>query len=159
VVPENYEFEFPEGFNVDEETLNGFRQTAKEVGITQSQFEKIMGFEIERNQKMAEAMKNDVRSHRQEAEEKLKADWGEGYEKNLETAKRTINVYGNEDFNSWLEDTKLGDSPQMIRLLNWVGSKLGEDALIDSSKRPPQEGEKDISGRPMLSFPSMEQKK
>lgn len=160
VVPEDYQAQFPDGFDLDEETFNGFKQAAKEAGLTQTQFERVVNFEVARSQRLTEQMRNDVRQHREESETALKKEWGANYDQKLETAKRVFNKFADDTIRKMVEDTRFGDNPEVIRFMAKIGEVLSEDVLIEQS-RTSQEGgmDRDIAGRPMLTFPSMEKKK
>lgn len=160
VVPEDYSMDFPTDFDVDEEMYNGFKQQAREIGLTQTQFEKIMGFEIGRSQRVTEQMQNDVRQHREQAETALKTEWGEQYDQKIETAKRVFNRFADEKIKQMVEDTKFGDNPEVIRFMASIGEVLSEDILIGgNTPTEPTGREVGIDGRAVLSFPSMEEKK
>lgn len=159
VVPEDYAATFPDGFDLDEETFSGFKQIAKENGLTQKQFESVVNFEVLRSEKMKTAMKEDVRQHREESEMALKREWGTNYDQKMETAKKVFNRFADDKIKQMVEDTRFGDNPEVIRFMAKIGEVLSEDVLVDNKQTPPSgEMDRDIAGRPMLSFPSMEKK-
>ena len=46
VVPEKYAFEPPEGVEVDQSKIDVFGETAKEMGLTQAQFQQLVEYDI-----------------------------------------------------------------------------------------------------------------
>ena len=48
-VPEKYEFEPPEGVEVDPSKIEGFGETAKDLGLSQKQFQQLVEYDIERD--------------------------------------------------------------------------------------------------------------
>jgi len=159
-IPESedaYEFEFPEEFNAHEQHLNDFKKLALETKLTPEQYQAIMKFEVERETALAQNMKADIEKTQQETEKKLKEDWGNNYEKNLETAKKVMLKFADDEFKQFVRDTRFGDNPQVIKFLAQIGESFSEDVLIGPKTRSNvYHRPKDESGRPMLSFPSMD---
>lgn len=157
---DGYEFEKPEGFDLDTEMFSKFKEVALESGINQKQFSEIMDMEVARHTQSQEAMKENIETAQAEAEKALKTEWGDQYEKKLESAKgflRNEHV-ASESFNKFLEDTRFGDNPEVIRMFAKLADLISEDAFIKPGKGDsPQGPRRDEAGRPMLSFPSMEE--
>ncbi|MHC4751931.1 MAG: hypothetical protein ACYTFW_18915 [Planctomycetota bacterium] len=156
--PEGYAFEFPEGFDASEEDVAGFRQIAFEAGLTQDQYAKALSFQVAREQRIAEQVKADVDQNRQTSEESLKKEWGDNYEPNLEIAKRVFNKFTDEASKQFIEQSRFGDNPAVIKLFHNIGKVLSEDILQTGSHKSTPEQRLDEAGRPMLIFPSMENK-
>ena len=161
VVPgdaEGYMYQFPEGFSANEADVSGFRQTAFEMGLTQDQFAKAMAFQVSREQRMAEEVKADIAKNRQQSVESLKKEWGDKFEPNLEVAKRVYKRFADEGSKQFIEQSRFGDNPAIIKLFHRIGTVLSEDILEPGASRSTSQERRDEAGRPMLSFPSMENK-
>jgi len=157
--PNGYEFEAPEGFNIDSETYDKFKNIAFENGVNQKQFSELMNLEVERHNKMAEKMNTDIAAGRAAAEAALKTEWADKYEEKLETAKKFLRheKVADEGFMQFLEDTRLGDNPQMIKMFARLAGLISEDAFVKPGTGDDGSGmERTEDGRPMLRFPSME---
>jgi hypothetical protein len=158
---DGYEFEKPEGFNLDEDTYSKFKTIAFENGVNQKQFTELMNLEISRDKAAAEAHTKAVADYQAETETALKTEWGDKYDQKLDAAKNFLkhDAVADEDFSKFLEDTKFGDNPQVIRLFSRLSDLISEGVLIKpgsgDGETGPQIGE---DGRPLLSFPSMEGK-
>ncbi len=157
---DGYEFQKPDGFNVDENAFKEFKTMAFENDITQAQFGELMKLEVSRHTKALEAVKQNQESYQQTAEVELKTEWGDNYEKNRESAKNLLNheVVSDAGFKKFLEDTRFGDNPQVIRFFSKLAGLISEDAF----KKPGtgdggNESERTEDGRPMLKFHSMEE--
>lgn len=157
--PDGYEFEKPDGFDLDEATYEQFRNIAHENGVNQKQFSQLMRLEVDRTNKAKEAAQKNIEMARASAEAELKTDWGDKYEQKLESAKGMLNheSLADDNFKQFLEDTRFGDHPQVVRLFAKLADLISEDAF-----RKPGTGNEDKKspigedGRPMLRFPSME---
>lgn len=158
---DGYEFEKPEDFKADDAEMAKFKSIAFENGINQKQFEKLMEFNVNSQKEAFETLNKTVEAKRQEGETALKTEWGADYEKNLEAAKSVLNheKVADADFKQFLEDTRLGDNPQVIKFFAKMSNLISEDAFskpgtgdgAESDSRPRTD-----DGRPMLTFPSME---
>lgn len=159
--PDGYEFAKPDGYELDEDTFKEFKSQAFEAGLNQKQFDAVMKADVDRVTKSFASMKQTIELHRTEAETALKTEWGGNYEKNLEAAKSVLNHANlvDDGFKKFLEDTRFGDNPEVIKYFYRLSSAISEDTF----RKPGTGGQpsgpmKDESGRPMLSFPSMQGK-
>jgi hypothetical protein len=158
---DGYEFEFPEGFDLDEDTQGQFKQLAFDKGLSQDQYKDLMSFEIERYNAALEAVNKSIDDRAAESEKALKTEWGNDYEKNVEAAKSVINhqALADESFKSFLNETRFGDNPEVIKFFHRLSQLISEDSLKkpgvgqDSEPAGVKRGE---DGRPMLDFPSMD---
>lgn len=159
--PDGYDFQKPDDYDVDEDTFKAFKQSAFDNGINQKQFDAIMKTEVTRWQKSLESIKKTIEDNQAEAEKSLKSEWGDNYEKEMEKAKKLLNHENlvDEGFKQFLEDTRFGDNPQVIRYFARLANAISEDTFIQPGKGDRTPGQKlDEAGRPMLRFPSMEGK-
>jgi hypothetical protein len=157
--PDGYEFDMPDGFELDGETFGGFKKVAFEHGLNQKQFAEIMNFEVNRHNSAMESIKRDIEARRTEAETALKTEWGESYEQKLDAAKRVLNHESLSDpgFKEFLEETRFGDNPQVVKFFARLSDLISEDAFIKTGTGDGEGGpRKDEAGRPMLRFPTME---
>lgn len=149
----DYLFEFPDGFSADENELTGFQELAHELGLTQDQYGKALNFQVQRELRIAEALNNQMAASRTAAEDSLKKEWGVNYDQNLELAKQVFKRFSDDATTQFMEDTKFGNNPQVLRLFHQIGTVLSEDVLKSVRKPPPLDGgEKDEAGRSMLDF-------
>ena len=158
---EGYEFEKPEGFDLDETTYSQFKNIAFENGVNQKQFNELMNLEVSRSNAAIEAHKKAVTDYRAESETALKTEWGDKYEQKLDAARNFLknDAVADEAFSKFIEDTGFGDHPQVIRLFSKLSDLISEGVLIKPGSGDgaggPERGE---DGKLMLSFPSMEGK-
>jgi len=160
VVPgsaDDYKFEFPEGYEVADEDLAGFRESAFKMGMTQQQYAEILQFNVDRESRMMEKMKSNIAADHEAGVESLKKAWGASYEENTELAKRVFRTFADDDMKKMIEDTKFGDNPQVVRLFHAIGAKLSEDVLQPISNKNTPAQNVDEMGRPMLQFNSMKE--
>lgn len=158
--PDGYEFKKPEDFIASDEELKVLKTVAFENGINQKQFEKLMELQVSSQRSGLDALRKQIETTQAEAEKQLKEEWGADYDKKLESAKKVLNhsSLADDDFKQFLEDTRFGDNPKVIKMFAKMADLISEDAFNkpgtgDSEPSRP----KTEDGRPMFDFPSMRQ--
>ena len=123
-----YEFEKPEGFDLDADAFSKFKSIAFENGVNQQQFSALMALEVERTAEAKQALARSIEDSRNESERVLKTEWGDKYEQKLESAKSVLNHEGlaSDEFKQFLNDTRFGDNPQVIRLFAKLAELISE---------------------------------
>ena len=160
-VPDEYTTpQAPEGVNVDETAIKDFSALAKEVGITQAAFDKIIAFDLAR----AERYMTDAGKAHDEAvlaaETALKERWGVGYEANKESAsagfRKVLKAFKDGDeIEKSLAATGFLDNPEVMRLFRKIGDVTGEDVFVIGTQAPAStEMERSkATGQPILDYP------
>ena len=135
--PSEYEFD-GEDKNAPEWT-NQWKQEFHSLGLTKDQAKNLSTKWNAQMQKMVEAHNAQIKNEVTQAETKLKSEWGDKFDTNVELAKRLYQKHlGNEfdkDFDAGTEKTRLST----IRLLVKFASLTGED-------RSPQGGQSQSGG-------------
>ena len=154
VVPEKYEFEPPEGVEVDPSKI------AKELGLNQKQFQQLVEYDIQRSAAALEEMSTQFSERINHWAEDTKADkelGGESLDENLGLAKRAIDTFGSPQLAKLIDAPSadnpdglgLGNHPEVIRLFYRVGRAISESDLVT--------GDNKIEGRDSLEkmYPTM----
>ena len=160
VVPEKYEFEPPEGVEVDPSKIEVFGETAKELGLNQKQFQQLVEYDIQRSAAALEEMSTQFSERINHWAEDTKADkelGGENLDENLGLAKRAIDTFGSPQLAKLIDAPSadnpdglgLGNHPEVIRLFYRVGRAISESDLVT--------GDNKIEGRDSLEkmYPTM----
>lgn len=162
-VPDQYTFDAPEGVEVNEEALESFKETAKELGLTQKQFQDLVNYDMERSQAaQQEAVDgwNERVSGWREAARKDPEFGGENYDANVKTAMQAVNRFGDKDLKALLkspsednpEGLAIGNHPAMLRFLNRIGKALGDPNFVAGEDAA---GGDDADARLRRLYPSM----
>lgn len=137
-VPEKYEYNLPEGMEVDQALADKFEPIAKEAGLTNDQVNKIAPVIAEHLQDMAEKQTEAWQNTVEKWGEELKADpefGGAKFNDNVEIAKKAINQFGGEELTKALEETGMGNHPALVKFAHAVGKAIGEDGFIDGAEQ------------------------
>lgn len=130
---DEYAYE-PEGFELDQELTNAFKNEAKEAGLSTSQYEFIMKKYQETVTRST--MTPDI------AADILKQSWGDAeFEGNLGNARKAFDEFAPSDMS--MDDPAL-NHPSVLKLLANIGSNLGEDSTPAKSSRGSSYSQADI---------------
>jgi len=135
--PETYEFntkvaDAPE--ELDPEVITAFGEVAKELDLPQEAAQKVID-------KVAPVMQ----AQQAKMVEQVKVDWandakadqefgGENLNANLEVAKSSLKAFGTDALKSLLQESGLGNHPEVIRFMYRAGKAISEDAYVGNSQ-------------------------
>lgn len=133
VVPEAYTFTAPEGTEYDPEILESFSEAAKEASLTQDAAQKLI-------EKMAPALA----ARQVDQVQAIHKEWlassysdkefgGEKLAENLGVARKALENFGSPELRSLLDETGLGNHPEVIRFMFRAGKAISEDKFVGGS--------------------------
>lgn len=128
--PEKYEFKQPEGRTFDDKVIEQFSEVAKELNLPQ-----------EAAQKMLDKVAPVIAARQMEQLEAAKVQWadsskadkefgGENLQANLAVAKKALDAYGTPELRTLLDESGLGNHPELIRLMVHAGKGLSEEKVV-----------------------------
>jgi hypothetical protein len=128
--PESYEFKAPEGVQFDDTVIGAFSEVAKELNLPQDQAQKVLD-------KMAPVIAarqlEQFQAARTEWAEAAKTDkefGGEKLAENLGTAKKALDALATPELRTLLEESGLGNHPEVIRVFYRAGKAISEDRFV-----------------------------
>lgn len=136
-VPEKYEaFKDSEGNSYDPEQVADFAAVAKELGLSQEKAQKMFGV-------MRPAADKYVREeHMKRVEGWVKASQedkefgGSGFKANLGVAAKAYKEFATPELRQLLDQSGLGNHPEMIRLFYRIGQKVSQDTGVTGAGAP-----------------------
>lgn len=146
--PEAYDFKAPEGQEYDSEVINAFADVARELDLSQEDaqmvLDKVAPKMAERQQAQIDAIKGDWL----EAAKTDKEFGGDNLEASVKTAKAALEQFGTPEFAKLLDESGLGNHPEMIRLMTRVGKAISEDNYVgaDLGAKSGKTGPRDFNG-------------
>jgi hypothetical protein len=141
-VPDSYTFEAPEGLAIDQVELDNAMAMAKDAGLSQSQFETMVTYDLERTKEAGQAAVDTWNTRVQGWRDAAKNDTdfgGTNYEANVKDALRLMGTYGDADLTALVkspspenpEGLAIGNNPAFLRFLNRIGKVVqGEPNLL-----------------------------
>jgi hypothetical protein len=129
-VPEKYDFKLPENVPMDEASLNAFSEFAKDAGLNQETAQAMLS-------KLAPAMQE----RQAQAQAEIKAQWTEStkadkeiggvqLDQNLKVAMKALKAFGTPELQTLLNESGLGDHPELIRAFYRAGKTISEDSFV-----------------------------
>ncbi len=127
-----YEFTFEEGVEVDPVVLDDLKGLSKEFGLTKEQAQQVANLGAKQAQKWAAAQEAAIAEASASWIEQVKSDkeiGGDKLSENLAIAKRALNRFGSPELTALLNDSRLGNHPELIRAFHRIGRAISDDAL------------------------------
>lgn len=132
--PEKYEFTAPEGKSYDPAVLNAYSEAAKTANLTQ-----------ETAQKLLESMAPQLATRQAEQVAAIQSQWteaskvdkefgGEKLAENLAVAKTAVDRFASPEMKKLLQDTGLGNNPEVIRTFLKIGKGMSQDGFVTGGK-------------------------
>lgn len=128
--PEAYELNLPEGVQLDEKGMGAYTDLAKELNLTQ-----------EAAQKVLDKMGPVIAGRHTEALTQARTQWfestkadpefgGEKLQENLGVARKALDQFGTPELSKLLNESGLGNHPEIIRAFYRAGKAISEDGFV-----------------------------
>lgn len=128
--PESYSDFTTESGDIDPQVQETFKGLAKELNLTQENAQKLLDGMAPKMQERFEQGLAQVRSEWKAASESDKEFGGEKLKSNLGIAVKALDTYGTPELRGFLDESGLGNHPEVIRMLYRVGQTLNEDTVV-----------------------------
>jgi hypothetical protein len=150
VVPDKYDFKLPEGVQMGDKDLGAYSAVARELNLTQ-----------DAAQMLLDKMGPVIAGRHVETLTEAKAQWlestkvdkeygGDKLQENLGVAKKALDTFGTPELRTLLNESGLGNHPEIIRAFYRAGKAISEDGFISGGRN------NGASGDPAKTlFPSM----
>ncbi len=133
--PEAYEFKAAEGVELDTEALKDFEPVARELNLTNEQAQKLVDAypkilagvqqrQVEAWQKQTQDWAADVKSDKEIGGDKLTAS--------LSKAQQALETFGTPELKEYLNETGLGNHPELVKAFVKIGKAMSEDNMVSS---------------------------
>jgi hypothetical protein len=128
-VPENYDFKAPEGVALDQAAVEAFAPVAKDLGLTQTQAQRVVDLYAGLQAKQQEAQAGLVKEWAKQVttdKEIGGAKWAE----NRAVIARARDAFATPELVQLMEQTGLGSHPEVIKLFVKVGKAISDDGHV-----------------------------
>lgn len=136
--PEAYaDFKLPDGYTLDAELGTEFKATAKALNLTQEQAQQLFDLGIKSNQSSAakiQAMAATAKAQWQAESEADKEIGGAQAKENRAVAAAALDKFGTPELKKLLDESGLGQHPELIRWAYRVGKATQNDTFVPASK-------------------------
>lgn len=132
--PETYEFKAPEGKDFDPDVIGVYSEVAKELNLSQEAAQKILD---KMGPKVAERQMAQIEELRNGWAESARADkefGGDKLNENLSMARKSLDQFGTPELRALLNESGLGNHPEVIRFMYRAGKAISEDRFVGGSQ-------------------------
>ena len=143
--PEKYEFKAPEGQSFDGDVLEAYSEVAKKLNLSQEAAQSVLDAMAP---KMAERQMAQIEAVRNGWAESSKGDkefGGEKLPQNLSVAKKALDQFGTAELRSLLNESGLGNHPEVIRFMYRAGKAISEDTVVTGAAAQARTGPKSFA--------------
>jgi hypothetical protein len=148
-----YELPTLDGLPYQDTDLNALRDVAHKAGLTQDQMTALMTWHNEYTQNQVKAITEQAQERQTKAMEALKGEWGDDYENRINGAKNALSKLTGDDFKQFLEDTRAGDHPALIKAFDSIARAMKESDILDGGKpNLTKDVQRTPGGTPVLDF-------
>lgn len=142
------DFNAPEGINMDTEAAGEFKSLAKELGLKQEGAQKVADVGFKLLQKWEAKQSEAIQSMKSEWINGTKTDkeiGGDKLNENLAVAKKALDAFGTPELRTLLNESGLGNHPEIVRAFYKAGKAISEDRFVSGSA-PNNTGDRDLAG-------------
>ena len=128
VDPTKYELSIPDSHkqHFNETAVGEFKNVAHKIGLNNDQVNALLQYQVNQIDSTGQLQEAQMNVQREETEQSLKEEWGFEYDKNLRSAMRAIDVYGDEGLKEVLNGPA-GNDPAMIKFFARLGQEVTEE--------------------------------
>ncbi len=132
--PERYDFRAPEGMQFDAAVIEQFSGIARELNLPQDAAQKMLdrmapALQARQSEQLAAASEQWITAAKADQE-----FGGEQLAENLGLAKRALDQFGTAELKSLLNDSGLGNHPEVIRFMVRAGKAISEDRFVAGTR-------------------------
>jgi len=118
------------------ETTENFRQLAHEIGLNNNQANALFNAYIDSIAGQEESESEAFDQFEVENTQALQKEWGGDFDKNVELARRAFMNFATPEAVEIMEQTGLGNHPEILKVFSRVGELLQEDSVLPGSSTP-----------------------
>lgn len=133
--PEGYGIKDPDGVQINADLKTGFLAKAHELGLSTKQAQGLFGWYNQFGGDFAKQAETQALASQEAAVKELKSEFGNAFNERMGLATNAVdwvteNVKGAEKFKDFLDASRLGDNPVMVRVFAKIGEMLSEDGQL-----------------------------
>jgi hypothetical protein len=133
VAPEKYEFKV-EGEELPSSLVESYSAVAKELQLSQEAAQKVLSTVLPAYRAGQAEQQVKAATAWAESSKADKEFGGQSLDANLAVAKQALETFASKELRSLLEQTGLGNHPEVIRLFYRAGKSISQDRLVTGSR-------------------------
>lgn len=153
--PVAYEFKLPEGFTVPEGSIEKLSELLNKSKVAKEDAQGIVDFYLGLQGAETQKVEAELKAYQDSLVAQVKADpeiGGAKLTESLALAKKAVVKFGGEDLLQYLDDTKLGNDPRIIKAFYKVGKAISEGSFVEGGVPKTDGIKRTETGAPILNF-------
>lgn len=131
--PDKYELSIPEGVQVHQETVEGFREAAFKAGLTPQQANALAEWQINHSANLQQQTQAQSQEAIAAEDMGLRKEWGVAYDKNLNVARAAAKRFGADENIIESMEQSMGYS-KTLKFFAEIGKAVGGEEAFESSE-------------------------
>lgn len=144
-----YDQEIPEELKeYTDGRVDAFKETAHKLGLTSEQADGLHRWYMEGNAENVTNLNKQAEEIQKQSENDLRQEWGNAFDQKVDQAQAALNEFGTPELVEYLEATRLGDNPHMVRTFAKIAESMMEDGALEglqSDAKTPNQLDHEIS--------------
>lgn len=136
------DFIAPDGVSFDGEVMGQFKAMAKDLNLSQDKAQKVadLGVELVKRTQAAQAQAMQAEIAKWASDSKADKEFGgDKLDENLAGAKSALQQFGSPELQQMLNESGLGNHPEVIRMLYRVNKAVSEDTVLRGQAGKPEQ--------------------
>jgi hypothetical protein len=135
---DQYSYELPENYSIEDELLDSAKTKATELGIKPEQFKELMKSVFETDAKTKLAEDQSQKAADEEALASLKAEWGMDFEKKSVNAEKMLQFLTSPEEDAIVEKLPMEGKLLIAKIMEKVSQKISEPTIgrLESGSKP-----------------------
>ena len=129
-----YTFTAPEGISLDGDVMKQYADAAKKLGVSQQNAQELINQLAPLMHQRAQEAVSQERSSWENASRADKEFGGEKLNESLAVAKKALSQFGTPELSKLLNETGLGNHPEVIRAWYRAGQAISEDRYVGGNQ-------------------------
>lgn len=127
--PDQYSYEMPEGYEIEEELTAAAKQKAIELGVKPEQFKALMETMFQTDKALVSKVEAQTKEANQAALESLKNEWGGNFEKKMEEANRMWQFFTSPEEDAILDKMDGAAKVAISKIMSKIAAKTSESPI------------------------------
>lgn len=128
--PENYTFKGQDGNEYNSDVIKAYSEVAKELSLSQEAAQKVLDKVAPVLQEQTQQRLQAVRNEWADASRVDKEFGGKSLDANVAIAKKALDAFGTPELRAFLEESGLGNHPEIIRAFYRAGRAISDDSHV-----------------------------
>lgn len=125
----DYNLKLPEGVNADSAFMKGFKEFAYKSNILPKQAEGLLSWYEGQIKSQSGEVQAHADTQRAAGITALRQEWGNAFDTKVLAAQVAFKEFGDEDARVFLNESKLAESPQLLKMFARIGETMNEDVV------------------------------